>query len=883
MSKTKKAWALAVMTGIAVLICSVLGCVSAGGKSGGKEVVVYQEGFESSDGGWGPRGNASVGVSSDRAHSGSKSLYIKNRTKTWHGAIRQFSNLKPGQTYRISIWVMFEEGEGSQGLNISIQQNVEGQGETYSTIGAERVPKGEWTYIEGEYSVPRSRFETVIILYFESSYKSDENTLDSDLFSFYVDDITVTQLPPTPPPEVEQDIPPLSDILPEIPLGTAVDYAYLDPHNIHHGLLRHFNAYVYGNEMKQDALQPAEGRFNWTKGDALIEYAEKNGKKVRGHTLVWHQQVPSWLFQGSGPDGLATKEELYRRMENHIKTAMSQYKGKIDSWDVVNEAVGDDGNPRNSNYYKIVGSYEYIANAFRWAHEADPEAKLFINDYGVEAGGEKQDGYFKLVSDLLAQGVPINVVGLQAHISISWPSVADLRNTIRRFAALGLKVQITELDMSIYANGGEAKKRADREILLDQAFKYRALFEMFREEARAGNLDMVIVWGMADDDTWLNNHPVPGRTDYPLFFGKDLRAKPAYWGMVNPERLPIQIKKIDATWADGGITDIGAPIWDLISPRNIADIKGTTYGWFKIAWTLENLYVQVRVEDPTKDDADGVTFFIEPKNQKLEQKSGDAFSKEFRRSAAVSEDSQGYTLLSVIPFVGKLDSKAGFDLRIQDGATQHSWTDLTNTQDTASINYGTITLRNLPPVIYAKRGTVTIDGRIDSEWEKAEPVPLLLKSMGTSLEGSQFRVLWDDGYVYVLIEVVDPVLNDASSLVHEQDSVEVFIDQNNGKTTTYESDDGQYRVNFKNFVSFNGGDSEHFQSKTAISASGYLVEMAVPITAVKPAPGALFGFDVQINDADASGVRIGIRNWANSTNMGYQDTSGFGLLVLTEK
>ncbi|GHV71493.1 endo-1,4-beta-xylanase A [Spirochaetia bacterium] len=894
MSAKRTIWQVSVVA-VTMIIAGVgfalSGCASstkAGG--GGKETVIYQEGFENSSGGWQPRGGASLKAAPGKAHSGSAALFVSGRGKTWHGAIRPFVNMKPGQTYRISVWAMFDdETAPSQGLNISIQQNVEGQGETYSTIGADRLPRGEWVYLEGEYTVPRSKYEMVVSLYFESAYKSDEGTLPADLFDFYLDDITITRLPPAPPPAVEKDIPALSDFFPEFPLGAAIDSRYLDPGNIHHELLRHFNVLVYGNEMKPDALEKVEGRFTWANGDALIKYAEEHNKKVRGHTLVWHQQTPEWMFQGSGPDGLATKEQLYARMERHIKEAVGHFKGKIYTWDVVNEAVGDSndgdqaGELRNSKYYRIAGSHEYIANAFRWAREADPDALLCINDYSVEASGAKQDGFYNLVKTLLDEGVPIDVVGLQCHINTSWPTVADLRAAIRRFASLGVKVQITEFDMSIYANSGEAKKKADREILLDQAFKYRALFEMLREEARAGNLDMVLVWGIADDDTWLNNHPVTGRTDYPLFFGKDLRAKPAYWILVNPEKLPIQIKKIEATRADHPPTDSADPAWALVSPRDIADIKGNVYGWFKVMWTPDALRILLRVDDASKDDADGITVFIEPKNQKLEARSDIAFTKEFKRSEAIRDDAAGYTLLASVPLEGKLDSKLGFDIRIQDGQAQHSWNDFDNSQENVSLNYGTVTLRNLPLVTYAKRGSLNLEGRrIDMAiWEKVTPVPMNTKSDGFTPEGSTFRVLWDENYIYTLVDVIDPTLDDASTTVHEQDSVEVFIDQNNGKTASYEPDDGQYRVSFRNSVSFNGGDSERFKSRTMVFPGGYRVETAAPLTAIKGRPGTLIGYDVQINDA-TSGGRTGIRNWADSSNMGYQDTSGYGILVLTE-
>ena len=868
---------------VAVMLALFSGCASSSG-GGGKEVTVYQEDFENYAGGWRPRGGASISVVSGTSHSGNKSLYVTNRSKTWHGAIYIMANLKPGQTYRISVWAMFNDDTApAQGINISIQQTVDGQGETYTTIGADRIPKGEWTYIEGEYTVPRSRFEMETGLYFEGTYKADENTQPGDLFSFYIDDIVITRLPPAPPPSVETDIPALYEYFSGFPLGAAVESSnYFNPSSIHHNLLRHFNVLVLGNGMKQDALQPSEGRFNWREGDALVEFAVKNNKLARGHTLIWHQQVPGWFFQGSGPDGLATKDQLYRRMERHIKEVVGHYKGKIHTWDVVNEAIEEDGELRNNRYYQIVGSHEYIANAFRWAHEADPDALLCLNDYSIEASGAKQDGFVKLLQTLLDEGVPVHVAGIQGHINISWPTVADLRNTIRRLAALGVKVQITELDMSIYASGAEARRRADREILLEQAFKYRALFEMFQEEAREGNLDMVVFWGLSDIETWLNNHPVPGRTDHPLFFGKDLRAKPAYWAIIDPARLPIQIKKIDATRADHPITDIKDTAWNLVSPRDITDNEGSRHGWFKVMWDDKNIYAMVHAEK--KDPSGKVRFFIEPKNQKAEELSDSAFTREYSLEGA-ADDGSGLAMIAAIPIEGRLEAKVGFDLRLEYGNEIHSWNDFDNSQAATSLNYGTVNLRNLPRVTYAKRGTVDLSARATRElspaWNAATPVPMTVKTMGYTEEGSQFRVLWDDSFLYVLVEAVDPVLDDKSPIVHEQDTVELFVDQNNGKTTIYEPDDGQYRVNFRNVPSYNGGDSSRFRSRTMIIPGGYRVEMAAPLYAVKPAPGTLLGFDVQINDA-ANGARSGILNWANDTNMGYQDTSNFGLLVLTE-
>jgi endo-1,4-beta-xylanase len=334
-------------------------------------------------------------------------------------------------------------------------------------------------------------------------------------------------------------IPALSGLF-TFPLGAAVSRSSLDPGEPQHELLKHFNIYVAENDMKPECLEPGCDRFDFTYADKLVNYAEANGKKIRGHVLVWHNQTPDWFFRGSGRGGLAAREELYARMENHIKKVLARYKGRIDSWDVANEVLADDGKPRNSKYYQIAGSYDYILRSFIWAREADPNAKLFLTDYNVEYPGGKQDGFYTLAAWLLEQGAPIDGVGFQGHISVHWPSVGDLGNAIDRFSALGLKVQITELDMSLFAHDDKAAAKSSAEIeglLQDQACKYRDLFVLFREKALDGKLDMVLIWGLSDGGSWLNDFPVAGRTNYPLLFDRECRPKQAFWALAGSSRL----------------------------------------------------------------------------------------------------------------------------------------------------------------------------------------------------------------------------------------------------------------------------------------------------------------------------------------------------------
>lgn len=878
---------------LAILLCSFLfGCSTTKATNTNETAepaipaspggIAYQTEFETGIEPWEARGDDVVVEWVEGAGYGSKNaLKVSNRTKTWHGPIIDATNLvHKGGSYYLSFKVKYDEGPDTNNLVLSVQVIDENDTERFINITGENVIKGEWTEITSSYDVPKNM--SAIRFYCETKYKSDDAVTEDDKIDFYISDfsikdaITEVELAP------EKDIKALHTYF-DFPLGSAINAYQTNPKDPHYELLRHFNAYVCENEMKQDATEPKKGSFNFTNPDKVVDFAKKNKAKMRGHVLVWHSQVPGWFFEGSGEEGLATKDELYSNMKNHIDKVVGHYKGKIDSWDVVNECLAENGELRNSKYYQIVKSDEYIANAFYWAREADPKAKLFLNDYGIEGPGAKQEGFYKLVKKLKEQGVPIDGIGLQCHISMDYPSVSDLKTTIRRFADLGLLVQVTELDMSIYQNSNEKKKQATNDVLTEQAQRYKALFTMFQEEYKLGNLDMVLVWGLADDITWLNNSPRPGRTNYPLLFGKDLKAKPAYWIFVDPDRLPIFTQKFESTFTENSSLKEKDNTWSLVTPKVIADGKGNEYASFKTLWNEDSLFIMADIYDNKKEDSDAFSVFIEPSNERLHEKSAQASSITVSRANAISDDGKTYTIFAELPFgdfVIKPGKKIGFDCRITNGNKEISYNDKNHSQDTSSFDYAQATLKVLPPLVTANKGTIEVDGKIDKIWNSQPSIPMNVKTQGYTLDGSTYKVLWDDEYVYVLFDVKDSVLNDQNLNAYEQDSIEVFIDQNNAKSASYEPDDGQYRVSFKNFVTFNGGEEEFFKSKTRVTLDGYLVEVACRLYSITPKEGDLLGFDVQINEADATGIRTGIRNWCNETNMGYRDTSGFGLLQL---
>lgn len=329
------------------------------------------------------------------------------------------------------------------------------------------------------------------------------------------------------------------------PIGAAVDsQSYMT-----HGpiLKAHFNSVVAENDMKFNALEPNEGAFTYTNADKIVDFASSNAMKVRGHTLVWHSQNPSWLFNG------ATKDTLLARMKNHIKNVVQHYKGKVYAWDVVNEAIMEDGSYRTgsgdedkkSHWYEIIGP-SYIAEAFRAAHDADPNAKLFYNDF-YDYIPAKQQGIYTMLKGLLADGVPVHGVGMQCHLNIEpstktdnqgyYQSVENLEKAIVLYSSLGLEVQVTELDLSLYIPGVSYTQDTfytaatfTEALQIKQASRYQAFFELFRRHRNV--ITGVTFWGIADDNTWLSEFS-SGRKDFPLLFDTNHQPKKAFDAVMN--------------------------------------------------------------------------------------------------------------------------------------------------------------------------------------------------------------------------------------------------------------------------------------------------------------------------------------------------------------
>lgn len=260
-----------------------------------QEIIVHEDDFESGATAWTPRGSAKTAISADTAQSGKQSLSVTGRTSTWNGPLLDMTgNLKSGSTYKISLYVYYKDGPDAQPFNMSVQRDLSG-GASYSNVASMNVPKGKWTKIEAEYSVPGDEPSAPIFLYVETPYKNDDQATANDLVPFSIDNIRISTLGAAAAASIQQDIPSLQSFYPDLPIGAAVRPSFLSSDNIHSGLVRHFDVLVYENEMKMDAMQPTEGKFNFVNADRLVEYAAANGKILRGHTLLWHSQVPAVL------------------------------------------------------------------------------------------------------------------------------------------------------------------------------------------------------------------------------------------------------------------------------------------------------------------------------------------------------------------------------------------------------------------------------------------------------------------------------------------------------------------------------------------------------------------------------------------------------------
>ncbi|RRN79548.1 endo-1,4-beta-xylanase [Pseudoxanthomonas sp. SGD-10] len=334
-------------------------------------------------------------------------------------------------------------------------------------------------------------------------------------------------------------------------VGTAVNDAIVSGEDAAQQALavRHFNAVTLENSMKAEVLHPEPGRWDFERADAFVGFGRRHGMFVVGHTLVWHNQTPDWFFQDDAgrPADTAT---MRGRLRQYIHTVAGRYAGKVHAWDVVNEQIGEDGRYRDTAWVRAYGGDgdALLRDAFRFASEAAPDAELYYNDFNAWRP-EKVAGIVRMVEMLRAHGIRIDGVGIQGHWGLNYPSLTEIEAAIDAYHAAGVKVMVTELDVDVLPLTKEGqiigqcmlhpqfqlpefKRFLDpyREGLPDEvqrqlADRYAELFALFHR--KRDKLARVAVWGIADDMSWKNGYPIPGRTNYPLLFDRQRQPKPA--------------------------------------------------------------------------------------------------------------------------------------------------------------------------------------------------------------------------------------------------------------------------------------------------------------------------------------------------------------------
>ena len=748
-----------------------------------------------------------------------------------------------------------------------------------------------------------------------------------------------TDTTPKAPPEIEKDIEDWKDsVISDDALGkdaiagTGIMLSEITDDTLMELVEKHFNAVTFGNELKPDALfnyqlensvktktvqfdgqdllvpvvNDAGDSLDFSRADAMVdkilEWNEANPDRkirIRGHVLVWHSQTQEWFFHENYDinQPYVDKETMNRRLEWYISSvfdhyfgeaANGKYNGLFYGWDVVNEAVigntyrTDTVSPaesldeirhgNNSSWWHVYQSNEFIINAFKYANKYAPEdVELYYNDFG-ETDNIKSEGIIKLISDVKsAEGTRLDAFGMQAHYSVDSFSAAQFKKVAQKYAAAAGKVQLTELDFqasAAYKSGGASK---DSEYT-KMAYCHKQLFDAAKDLKKNGtNVAGITVWGVIEPNSWLHSQSnvgggADGSKQCPLLFDEKYKAKPAYWAYVDATKLEPSIQDIVVAEQKG----------DTISGTEYSFSDDDTQAAFILTWDKDGLNVLVSVKDATIDDTDAVTVYVDETNS-----AGDVtpVKRTVKRSEAQAVDG-GYRATIKVPMTDlKVAKTIGMDVKVMNKDKAVNFNDLTGKQETSSKYYAKATLK--PGIERVTKGTVKIDGEADSAWDKAVAIPLTINLKASVTADA--KVLWDDENLYVYATVKDPVLNKDGGDAYQQDSLEVFIDENNAKTESYDDDDKQYRINYENEHSFNGKKclEENVQSSAKVTGDGYVIEAAFKWTDIQPKEGDRIGLEFQINDADASGTRIGTLSWNDETGMGWSKSSVYGTIELT--
>ena len=821
-------------------------------------------------------------------------------------------------------------------------ENGDGKQE-YDTTGlisgtsAQILEAGKWTKFEGTYKIPSGAKKVVIRILEQGNWQEPGSCI---MGKYYVANVSMKKIT-KPKPEIEENIPDWKASVTESLgngsiAGTAIMSSEISDDTLMALVKKHFNAVTFGNELKPDALfnyqigqsvdsttitfqgkelkvpvvNDKQENLDFSRADAMLDKilewnnANPNDKiRVRGHVLVWHSQTPEWFFHEDYDVAkpYADKETMNRRLEWFIfsvfdhyfgKAANGKYDGLFYGWDVVNEAVNgntyrddkvisdasdtstsDTRHGSNSMWWRVYKSNEFIINAFKYANKYAPnDVELYYNDFG-ETDNTKCEGIVKLINDVKsADGTRLDAFGMQAHYNVDGFSAAQFKSVAKKYAQAAGKVQLTELDFKASSTyDGTAATRESEYTKM--AYCHKNLYEAIKALKEEGaNVSGITVWGVIEPNSWLHSQSdlgggASGSAQCPLLFDGNYKAKPAYWAYVDATKLQPAIQKVTITEAKDG----------NIAGETYTIDQGAVQAEFIPVWDADGLTVQVKVKDTTVNDADAVTVYVDPDNSA----SDITPHKVTVARTAAAAIAGGYQATVKVSMKGlKVAQQISLDVVVNNDGETGSFNDLTGKQESSSKYYAVATMK--PGIEKIPYGTISVDADADAAWGNAVNIPLTInKGSETSANA---KVLWDDDNLYVYATVNDAVLDKTGAQTHEQDSLEVFIDEDNGKTASYGEDDKQYRINYNNGQSFNGKKclAENVKSATKTIDGGYVVEAAFKWTDIKPANGTKIGLELQINDAKG-GKRIGTLSWYDETGMGWSGSNVYGTVELTGK
>lgn len=632
--------------------------------------------------GWGPRGGVTLTNTTNAAFAGTRSLETTGRTASWQGpSLNVLCKMHKGFQYVVSVWVRLLPGEAASLMRVSLQADLNGTPSFLTVIGNQNVTDGAWVNFRTNYTLSTDADQ--LQLYVET---------DSTNASFYIDDFSLTHNPPKP---IQTDIPSLKDVITEFSIGAAIS-AFETSGRHRQLVLKHFERVTVGNEMKWSSIHPSEGTYNFGPADTIANFARDNGLKMHGHTLLWHQQVSPWVFQDTSGNPLqagnaAHRELLIQRLRSHIQTVVARYRDVVDSWDVINEAI--DGSQQDglrvTPWLQIIGP-EYIDLAFQFAHEAGAD-KLYINDFNTHEPA-RLAALQNVVEGLISRGVPVDGVGHQTHVQIFWPSLDEIRDSIQIFARMGLDNQVTELDVSAYSDATNTAPVSE-ETLVQQGYRYRDLFNLFRE--LKDSISVVTLWGLGDDGSWLKTFPIT-RDDKPLLFDEQLQAKHAYWGIVDPLRLPVIPKTLQVVNGTAKIDGSREAGWNSVAAQPLHTREdAASWAQFSALWSKDTLYLFAEVDDRF-GKGDRIDVYLGAAHYVFK-----TIGKQHKPNveSMLLPTHRGYRLEAAIKPGRSLavNDELSFDIRVTDsGDARLSWSDTAHLQDMQTSNFGELVLIAAP-------------------------------------------------------------------------------------------------------------------------------------------------------------------------------------------